>query len=287
MAVNRSAEKCGRIVGNLRCALPKGHEGFHDDGEDPQAPIEVGSAEKRVICPSCEGSPVDSEGNICPTCEGECMITELVPSNTMSAVELRDIADCSPERCHDALMWAADEIERLRKLLSTDDTTVSYKCMECGSFHLRVIEAAADRPAVETPDALAKVYDAFGIGSAVRTPQTLLTNIENARRRSACLSAIEREFFTQTVQDDDGEEDEDCTLSWGAEPAEYVDQFRAALAERAALKTSVPAIRENELQVADEKCNSVRPGEGCGCSMPYCLICNPDPRSPVTTEEKS
>ena len=45
---------------------------------------------------------------------------------------------------------AADEIERLRKLLSVNDTTVSYKCHECGAWHLRVVEAAADRPPAET-----------------------------------------------------------------------------------------------------------------------------------------
>lgn len=46
-----------------------------------------------------------------------------------------------------------DEIERLRKLLSANDTTVSYKCTECGAFHLRVVEAAADRAGVETAEA--------------------------------------------------------------------------------------------------------------------------------------
>lgn len=85
------------------------------------------------------------------------------------------------------------------------------------------------RTTVETSDALSKCYDAFMIGSDARTPQTLLANIENASRRSACLSAIEREFFTRTIDNDDGEDTEECDLNWGAEPAEYVEQFRAAL----------------------------------------------------------
>jgi hypothetical protein len=73
------------------------------------------------------------------------------------------------------------------------------------------------------------VYAAFGIGSKARTPNVLLVNIQNARRRSECLSAIEHEFFTRTTEDDEGEEMEDCPLSWGVEPEEYVKQFREAL----------------------------------------------------------
>jgi hypothetical protein len=33
----------------------------------------------------------------------------------LSPIKLREIADCSPQRCHDALEWAADEIERLER----------------------------------------------------------------------------------------------------------------------------------------------------------------------------
>lgn len=94
-------------------------------------------------------------------------------------------------------------------------------------------------PATATVDPLSKVYDAFSIGSAARVPSTLLANVENARRRSECLSRIEHEFFTRTVQDEDGEDTEECPLSWGAEPAEYVEQFRGALAERDAEKAPV------------------------------------------------
>lgn len=59
----------------------------------------------------------------------------------------------NPDRDVDLLlMEAAAEIERLRSLLSVDDTTISYKCGECGAFHLRVLESAADRPVPEKAD---------------------------------------------------------------------------------------------------------------------------------------
>lgn len=87
----------------------------------------------------------------------------------------------------------------------------------------------------EAWDALNKACEAFSIGTAARTPTVLLANIENSKRRSDCLSAIEREFFTRPCEDEHGEEGEECLLNWAAEPAEYVKQFREALA---ALKVS-------------------------------------------------
>lgn len=81
----------------------------------------------------------------------------------MSPATLREIADYSPPRCHDALEWAADEIERLQAIdrefhniddiveirrLSAEvkrlqgfmpehDTRMSYRCITCGAFHLQ------------------------------------------------------------------------------------------------------------------------------------------------------
>lgn len=78
------------------------------------------------------------------------------------------------------------------------------------------------------------LYALFGIGEFARTPNILLINIQNAKRRSACLSAIENEFFTRTVPDEEneGEVIEECVLSWGAEPAAYSKEFEAALHSR-------------------------------------------------------
>lgn len=32
----QSEEPCHAVCGEMRCALPKGHDGFHDDGSDPE-----------------------------------------------------------------------------------------------------------------------------------------------------------------------------------------------------------------------------------------------------------
>lgn len=43
-------------------------------------------------------------------------MSDVQSTEPMSPVALREIADCSPARCHDALEWAADEIERLQAI---------------------------------------------------------------------------------------------------------------------------------------------------------------------------
>lgn len=102
-----------------------------------------------------------------------------------------------------------------------------------------------------TPDDLARLYDVFHIGNKVRNFATLLANVENAARRSDCLSAIEREF-TRTVKDEDGEDTEECPLSWGADAEEYIEQFRAALASRGLTQETTPdAARETLKRIRD------------------------------------
>jgi hypothetical protein len=36
-------------------------------------------------------------------------------NDPINIAEMRDLADCCPQRCHEALLWGADEIERLTR----------------------------------------------------------------------------------------------------------------------------------------------------------------------------
>lgn len=91
-------------------------------------------------------------------------------------------------------------------------------------------------PAQEMTDDLRRMLgELFGIGSAARDNATILANAENAARRARCLSAVEREFFTDLVPDEDNQDgppSEECRLPWGAEPDEYVAAMRADRASR-------------------------------------------------------
>jgi hypothetical protein len=72
------------------------------------------------------------------------------------------------------------------------------------------------------------IADIFSIGKNARDTGVILTNIQNAARRSECLSLIEV-HHTITVLDDDGEEYEDSLLNWGATPEQYIRTYKAVV----------------------------------------------------------
>ncbi|HEX7046994.1 MAG TPA: hypothetical protein VF275_05435 [Gammaproteobacteria bacterium] len=79
-------------------------------------------------------------------------------------------------------------------------------------------------------DVLDEVCDLFGIGSAVRTRETILANVQNAIRRSDCLWRIEHlPQFCEMVEDDDGELAQESLLCWGEEPDQYEKRAREIL----------------------------------------------------------
>ena len=103
------------------------------------------------------------------------------------------------------------------------------------------------------PD-LAAIYRVFGLSSNHEL-STLLVNIENTKRFSDLLHAVEREFFmipgkpSEEPEDADQPVDDECLVSrWGSTPTEYLKQFKAALPIAAA--NAVPAY---EALITDEK----------------------------------
>ena len=91
---------------------------------------------------------------------------------------------------------------------------------------------------------LASIYNVFGLSSNHEL-STLLVNIENTKRFSDLLHAVEREFFmvpgeaSGEPEDDGAPIDDECLVNrWGSTPAEYLKQFKAALPIAAA--NSIP-----------------------------------------------
>lgn len=96
----------------------------------------------------------------------------------------------------------------------------------------QVAELEADAKRLDALRALVNdICDLFCIGADARSRGVILTNVQNAKRRSECLNRVEWEFFTTTETDEDGWEYEECPLNWGANSQEYAEQFRAALAQ--------------------------------------------------------
>jgi acid stress-induced BolA-like protein IbaG/YrbA len=98
-------------------------------------------------------------------------------------------------------------------------------------------ETPESRAELNESEAFHAICDELRIGSQVRQQHIVMENIRNLIRRTRCLDAIEIEFFTSEKRDEEDEPYDHCELNWGANPAEYVEQFRAALAAR-----SLPAV---------------------------------------------
>ncbi|HCR0331069.1 TPA: eae-like domain protein [Enterobacter hormaechei] len=76
------------------------------------------------------------------------------------------------------------------------------------------------------------VYQQMGAGC--EAPEFSITEGQrNLRRFADTLHAIEREFFTKEVPDEEyeGETVEECPLTWGMSVEHYVAEFRKCLAE--------------------------------------------------------
>lgn len=129
--------------------------------------------------------------------------------------------------------WSRDQligqVKHVRKLLSANDTTVSYKCAECGSFHLRVVAAAADRPAVETADdlervhliaALVRVTTAQGLEAAVSAAKAGLAHVKRTTEKAnACQHDLLKPNCTVSVDADHrGGSCKVCLDSWRLSP---------------------------------------------------------------------
>ena len=76
------------------------------------------------------------------------------------------------------------------------------------------------------------VYRQMGVGCDA--PEfSITTGLSNLRRFADTLHAIEREFFTKELPDEEheGETFNECPLSWGMSIEQYVSEFRKCLAE--------------------------------------------------------
>lgn len=91
------------------------------------------------------------------------------------------------------------------------------------------------------------------IGAGCEAPEFSITEgLSNLRRFADTLHAIEREFFTKEVPDEEyeGETVEECPLGWGMSIEQYVAEFCKCLAEVRAQGVEMFAAHKRERQQA-------------------------------------
>lgn len=132
-----------------------------------------------------------------------------------------------------------DEVDELKeKLVAAEMQIVNLKqnCENDTRIHEivdlkeSVAELAAENAGLKAFKTA--VYQQMGAGC--EAPEFSITEgLSNLRRFADTLHAIEREFFTKEVPDEEckGETVEECPLAWGMSVEQYVAEFRKCLAE--------------------------------------------------------
>ncbi|EOI1398699.1 eae-like domain protein [Citrobacter freundii] len=144
----------------------------------------------------------------------------------------------------------------------------SYEELEQQVLELSVQLANAESKCRELAEFKSRVYAQMGAGCDA--PEFAITEeLNNLHRFADTLHAIEREFFTKEVPDQEceGETVEECPLCWGMTVEQYVSEFGKCLAEVRAqgvesageyLKQYAQGLHEEArlvLQDAGELCN--------------------------------
>lgn len=108
----------------------------------------------------------------------------------------------------------------------------TYEELEQQVLELSVQLANAESKCRELAEFKSRVYAQMGAGC--EAPEFSITEgLSNLRRFADTLHAIEREFFTKEVPDEEceGETVEECPLCWGMTVEQYVSEFGKCLAE--------------------------------------------------------
>lgn len=124
----------------------------------------------------------------------------------------------------------AVDVRSLAQLISDLATQLEVQLVR--STNMAVQLANAESKCRELAEFKSHVYAQMGAGC--EAPEFSITEgLSNLRRFADTLHAIEREFFTKEVPDEEceGETVDECPLCWGMTVEQYVSEFGKCLAE--------------------------------------------------------
>lgn len=122
------------------------------------------------------------------------------------------------------------QLEESRREFLAADATIHN--LELKLTDMAVQLANAESKCRELAEFKSRVYAQMGAGC--EAPEFAITEgLNNLRRFTDTLHAIEREYFTKDVPDEEceGETSTECPLRWGMTVEQYVSEFGKCLAE--------------------------------------------------------
>ncbi|ENW9003844.1 eae-like domain protein [Escherichia coli] len=183
----------------------------------------------------------------------DCNIKGLVTAGHEMASELK--AECGAVDMRSVAKLISDlatqlEVQLVRANALAEDQQKAIESIKQADAavklaHEKFSELAAENAALKAFKTA--VYQQMGVGCDA--PEFSITvGLSNLRRFADTLHAIEREFFTKELPDEEheGETFNECPLSWGMSVEQYVSEFRKCLAE----------VRAQGLEMFAQKCNS-------------------------------
>lgn len=164
----------------------------------------------------------------------------------------------------DELMSIAVNTQRGSEKVSDRPAAMFAYAVQVAVLELRNVRNDAAALAAENAGLKAfktAVYHQMGAGC--EAPEFSITEgLRNLHRFADTLHAIEREFFTKEVPDEEyeGETVEECPLTWGMSVEQYVAEFRKCLAEVRASGVEMFAERKhNEMMSLHPDTHAVGP----------------------------
>ncbi|EET3441263.1 eae-like domain protein [Escherichia coli] len=183
----------------------------------------------------------------------DCNIKGLVTAGHEMASELK--AECGAVDMRSVAKLISDlatqlEVQLVRANALAEDQQKAIESIKQADAAVKLVhekfsELAAENAALKAFKTA--VYQQMGVGCDA--PEFSITvGLSNLRRFADTLHAIEREFFTKELPDEEheGETFNECPLSWGMSVEQYVSEFRKCLAE----------VRAQGLEMFAQKCNS-------------------------------
>lgn len=166
------------------------------------------------------------------------------------AVQLQVKAEESDDRDTAILAYsiqnACSNLTESRREFRAADATIHN--LELKLTDIAVQLANAESKCRELAEFKSRVYAQMGAGCDA--PEFSITEgLSNLRRFADTLHAIEREFFTKEVPDEEceGETVEECPLCWGMTVEQYVSEFGKCLAEMRAQGVEMMAAEADQL----------------------------------------
>ncbi|MCX3155580.1 hypothetical protein OQN31_02400 [Citrobacter freundii] len=172
------------------------------------------------------------------------------------AVQLQVKAEESDDRDTAILAYsiqnACSNLTESRREFRSADATIHN--LELKITDLAVQLANAESKCSELAEFKSRVYAQMGAGC--EAPEISITEgLSNLRRFADTLHAIEREFFTKEVPDEEceGETVEECPLCWGMTVEQYVSEFGKCLAEVRAQGVEMFALQQRHIAAEQEQ----------------------------------